>query len=274
MICVDYNQTECIFDLFLCNERRKPIALSLDETTSTLEFYHWVCTSIDEDGKQCGHTTRLRDKDGNLYDISNPPDELYLCCPHCGRNFGRVPTLPDDLCTIYFLVLDKLVQARGEPLTEEQKKSIKEIIDRYWSEANEEERVKKRKEEWEKRKTRLTEEESANDGKLLRPVRRRKHDGPNWIDEPCDSCKEKAEPSNRPTYGELYNAYGKIAEARSLLLQAMSHIDPLDERVDARVLPDLNAAYSRLDLFLDRKLREPILKEVLGKLPESTRGEE
>lgn len=106
MICVDYTQTDNYFNLFLCDERRKPIALSPDENKSTFEFYHWICTNFSEDGKQCGYTTRLRDKDGNPYDPSNPPDEVYLCCPHCGRNFGRIPNLPDDLCAIYFLVLE------------------------------------------------------------------------------------------------------------------------------------------------------------------------
>ena len=85
-----------------------------------------------------------------------------------------------------------------------------------------------------------------------------------------DENREKAEPNNRPTHGELRIAYGKIAEARSYVLQALSHIDPLDERIDARVIPDLRNAVIRLEFFLERKMRES-LEAVEDELPRNMR---
>lgn len=146
----------------------------------------------------------------------------------------------------------KLVQVGGEPLTEEQKESVKKIIDRYWSEKREDNKG-------EEMKNRQTGNETFHDNRLLRPVRR---------------PKPKAEPRNRPHYVELRIAYGKIADARNHILRAMAYIDPLDKRANARVLPDLDMAYALLDAFLERKLREPIPKAVLDELLKSARDEE
>lgn len=268
---VDYKQTDGLFELYLCDEHRYPFVVGPNKDGEDRCFYHHLVCTQDGPNGQCGYKTRFCDKNGHpfLFNEDNSQNEWYLCCTHCGFNYGRVsPQAKDTLHPAYYLVWDILCEDGYEPLTEEQKERIKGIVDKQWKMV-EEERAKKKKEEYEKRKTRLTEEESADDGKLLRPVRRPKPKA-----EPCDSCEDKAKPSNRPSYGELRIAYGKIAEARSLILQALSHIDPLDERVDARVFPDLNAAYARLDGFLDRKLREPILKELLGELPKSARSEE
>lgn len=271
-MCVDYKQADGLFELYLCDEHRYPFFVGPDKNGKDHCFYHHlVCTQDGPDG-QCGYKTRVCNKDGHplLPNEDKSFTEWYLCCSHCGFNYGRINLqAKDSFHPTYYVVWDIMHESGFEPLTDEQKERIKSVVDKQWK-MLEEERAEKKKEEWEKRKkTRLTENETIRDDRLLHPVRRPKPEA-----EPCDSCKEKAEPSNRPSYGELRIAYGKIAEARSLILQAMSHIDPLDERVDARVLPDLNMAYARLDGFLDRKLRDPILNELLGEPPKSERGEE
>lgn len=241
---VDYKQTDGLFELYLCDEHRYPYVVGPDKNGEDHCFYHHLVCTQDGPNGQCGGKTHVCNKDGHplLPNEDKPFTEWYLCCSHCGFNYGRINLqAKDSFHPAYYVVWDIMHENGFEPLTDEQKGRIKDVVDKQWK-MLEEERAEKKKAEWEKRKkTRLTEEESANDGKLLRPARRPKPEG---------------ESRDRLTHEDLKDAYWEIIDARWHILQALSNINPLDIRViDKKVILDLNEAVYRLETFLEKGSR-------------------